>query len=149
MFEWDYTTGDFEYVYWNITMLPSFCSALMNLFEGNQQLLNLYSEIQKPSDFFWLIQIILPGLTLVVVVGVGMLGYLTFGDRIQPLIIYNLPNNDKVSIFAKAFYILTISGSFVLIIQPIFRVIETSECYHKMNDCIKNISKKFDQMIAS
>ena len=78
-----------------------------------------------------------------------MLGYLTFGDRIESLIIYNLPNNDTVSIFAKAFYILTISGSFVLIIQPIFRVIETSECYHKISDCIQNLSKKLNEILFS
>lgn len=115
-YEWDYTKRDFEYVYWNVSMLPSFCSAMMNLYEGNQQLLNLYAEIQNPKHFFNLILGIFTFLSFIIVLGVGILGYLTFGDRIESLIIYNLPANDNISILAKAFYIATISGSFVLLI---------------------------------
>ena len=35
---------DREYVEWDVTAIPMFCSAMMNLFEGNQQILNLYAE---------------------------------------------------------------------------------------------------------
>ena len=33
-----------KYVYWNLSMLPAFSATMMNLFEGNQQILNLYAE---------------------------------------------------------------------------------------------------------
>ena len=29
------TKKDREYEYWNFTMLPAFCAAMMNMFEGN------------------------------------------------------------------------------------------------------------------
>ena len=64
-------------------------------------------------------------------IGIGLLGYITFGDTIQSMIIYNLPYNDTVSIIAKMSYILTISGSFVIVIQPLFQIIEKSEAYTK------------------
>lgn len=137
-YDWNYTKSDYDYVYWNVSMLPSFCSAMMNLYEGNQQLLNLYAEIEKPKDFFKLITMIFTVLSLTVVMGVGLLGYLTFGDRIESLIIYNLPTNDNVSIMAKAFYIATIAGSFVLVIQPLFHLVETSQWYKIVNEWLHN-----------
>lgn len=79
-------------------------------------------------------------LSLLLVMGVGLLGYLTFGDRIESLIIYNLPTNDNVSIMAKAFYIATISGSFVLVIQPLFYLLETSKSYKFVNEWLHNSS---------
>lgn len=65
--------------------------------------------------------------------GVGLLGYFTFGDRIESLLIYNLPTNDHVSVMAKAFYIATITGSFVLLIQPLFHLVESSKIYSDIN----------------
>ena len=72
-------------------------------------------------------------LSTFLVMGVGLLGYVTFGDRIESLIIYNLPTNDNVSIMAKAFYIATIAGSFVLVIQPLFHLLENSSTYKLVN----------------
>jgi len=88
----DIKNTDFQYLFWNISMLPSFCSAMMNLFEGNQQILNLYAEAESPKKFFKLIMSIFIILTFTIVLGVGILGYVTFGDTVQSLIIYNLPN---------------------------------------------------------
>lgn len=60
---------------------------------------------------------------------VGYLGYFAFGSTSKSLILYNLPSDDPLSLVAQAFYILTIAGSFVLMLQPIFHVIENSEWY--------------------
>jgi len=38
------TEEDREYKYWDTIMVPIFCATMMTLFEGNQQILNLYSE---------------------------------------------------------------------------------------------------------
>ena len=68
-------------------------------------------------------------LTLAIACTVGYTGYLAFGSGCKSVIIYNLPAHDTSSIITKIFYLITICGSFVLVIQPIFHVIETSNFY--------------------
>lgn len=116
-------------------MLPIFCAAMMSLFEGNQQILNLYSETDKPQNFFLITLICIIGLTVFVAVTVGYLGYLAFGNSVKGVILYSLPNDDPAAITAKLCYILTIMGSFVLVIQPIFYIIESSGWYRKTSTC--------------
>jgi hypothetical protein len=41
-----------------------------------------------------------------------------------------LPNDNPAATAAKIFYILTIAGSFVLVVNPIFYVIEQSNWYN-------------------
>ena len=89
---------------------------MMTLFEGNQQILNVYSEADKPQDFFMITMAIILILTVLIASTVGYLGYLAFGATTKSLILYNLPNDDPLSITAKICYILTITGSFVLVI---------------------------------
>jgi len=60
---------------------------------------------------------------------VGYVGYYAFGNASKSVIIFNLPAHDTASIITKLFYIITICGSFVLVIQPIFHVIETTNWY--------------------
>lgn len=60
---------------------------------------------------------------------VGYLGYFAFGNTVKSVILYNLPSEDPASIIAQIFYILTITGSYVLLVQPIFHVIESSSLY--------------------
>jgi hypothetical protein len=54
------------------------------------------------------------------------MGYLAFGDQVSSVVIYNLPPNDVMSILAKSFYVFTVMGSYVIVIQPIFYIIEES-----------------------
>ena len=42
------TEEDRDYKIFDGMMVPVFCAAMMSLFEGNQQILNLYSEADKP-----------------------------------------------------------------------------------------------------
>jgi amino acid permease len=59
----------------------------------------------------------------------GFLGYFAFGSTTDTVILLNLPNNSWVGIAAKLFYCFTIMGSFVLLIQPIFYIMERSNWY--------------------
>jgi amino acid permease len=68
-------------------------------------------------------------LTCLIASSVGYVGYLAFGATTKSIILYNLPNDDPLSITAKICYIFTIMGSFVLVIQPIFYVLEGSNWY--------------------
>ena len=52
----------------------------------------------------------------VVVMAIGIMGYVSFGSTVQSLIIYNLPSREPLSIASKVFQIISICGSFVLLI---------------------------------
>jgi amino acid permease len=75
------------------------------------------------------------GLTVFVAATVGYLGYLAFGNSVKGVILYSLPNDDPAAITAKICYVLTIMGSFVLLIQPIFYIIESSNWYRATSSC--------------
>ena len=71
-------------------------------------------------------------LALIVAVGIGYVGYLAFGDEVKSVILYNLPNEDPLSVIAKICYILTIIGSFVIVANPVFTVIEKANWYKSL-----------------
>jgi len=50
----------------------------------------------------------------------GYVGYITFGTEVDTIILYNLPLKSGICIAAKALFVLTIAGSFVIITQPVF-----------------------------
>lgn len=91
------------------------CSTVMFLFEGSQQLLNVYAEADKPQNFFATSISIVVFLTVFVGIGLGLIGYLAFGATTKSIILYNLPNNDPLSVIAKVGYIFTVMGSFVIV----------------------------------
>lgn len=113
-------------------MVPVFAATMMCLFEGNQQILNIYAEVDSPADFFMIIVICISLLTVFVAVAIGYFGYLAFGEKTKSVILFNLPNDDPASIVAKIFYVLTIMGSFVIVANPVFKVIEKSGWYRSL-----------------
>ena len=123
---------DFELNYWNLQMLPAFSATMMNLFEGNQQILNLYAEVDSPSTFFPLIVFIFVFFLLTIAIVLGLLGYIAFGKETKSVIIFNLPPKDPFSIAAKLFYLVTIAGSFALISLPVFYVVERWPAYRRL-----------------
>jgi len=91
--------------------------------------LNIYSEADRPQDFFVLTTSIIIFVAVFIAAAIGYLGYLAFGSTTKSVILYNLPNHEPLSITAKCLYIFTIMGSFVIVIQPIYYVIERTEWY--------------------
>jgi amino acid permease len=129
------TDEDRDYVYFDPYMVPVVVATLNALFEGNQQILNIYAETHAPSKFFNIALWVVITCTLLIAVSVGYTGYLAFGNKVKSVIIYNLPYEDPMAITIKFFYLLTIAGSFVLISQPIFRVIENTVFYKSGKCC--------------
>ena len=123
------TDEDRDYKYWDWLMIPLFCSSYMNVFEGNQQVLNIYSQTQKPRYFFLTAATVITIVSFILALIVGYLGYFAFGNATKSLILYNLPSEDPLSVTAQLFYILTIAGAYILLSQPIFHVIESSSWY--------------------
>ena len=81
-----------EYKYMDVSNIPVFCASMMTLFEGNQQILNLYAETNKPKKFYAIVTSSFVFLLIAVAICVGILGYLAYGDKCMTLILYNLPN---------------------------------------------------------
>ena len=59
----------------------------------------------------------------------GLFSYLTFGSSIQSIVLFNLPSDDPVSVGTKLCYFFTIMGSYVILIQPVFSLIESKKWY--------------------
>jgi len=112
-------------------MLPVFCANMMSLFEGNQMILNIYSEADAPSTFFTQVASIIVFVALFIAGLIGYIGYFAYGNTTKSVILYNLPNDDTASVTAKCLYILCVCGSFVLLIQPIFSIVERSGWYNQ------------------
>ena len=74
------TEDDREYLLLDVGAIPMFSAAMMTLFEGNQQILNIYSEAQDPQDFFPTLVILFLLMLIFIAFLVGVLGYLAFGN---------------------------------------------------------------------
>lgn len=136
------TEEDRTYNSWDWLMIPVFCATMMTLFEGNQQILNLYAEADEPQNFFTIALICIIILTVFIAALVGYLGYLAFGETTKSVILFNLPNEDPASITAKICYVLTIMGSFVIIINPVFTTIERANWYKYCAGTLKEEEQK-------
>ena len=75
-----------------------------------------------------------------------MAGYLAFGATVDEIILYNLPDRDTTSVIAKIFYIFCISGSYVILSQPGFYVVENSTWYQNL---VHPKSEKFFQNLRA
>jgi amino acid permease len=91
--------------------------------------LNLYSESSKPRSFFTITAVVVVSVTFFLALTVGYLGYFAFGNSTKSLILYNLPSDDPISVTAQICYVLTIMGSYVLLVRPIFHIIESAKWY--------------------
>jgi len=78
--------------------------------------LNLYAEADSPKDFYTTLIVLFIFMLVLFGVGLGSLGYLAFGNSCKSVILYNLPNGNPEAIVAKVFYIITLMGSYVIVI---------------------------------
>ena len=104
--------------------IPFYFGMTMCLFEGNGMILNLYAEVDKPQKFPLQFGIVLTTITFIAIV-VGSLSYFTYGNSIESIILYNLPHHEVISVVTKFLYVLTIMGIYVLLLFPVYKVIES------------------------
>jgi hypothetical protein len=106
---------DRDFNYWDTVMVPIFIAQFINVFEGGQNVINLYSEAQRPQDF---LKILFPGIFImnyIVPLGAGYASYFAFGHATKACILYSLPAGELLSSIASLFFILSIMGSYVLL----------------------------------
>lgn len=56
------------------------------------------------------------GIVVGLMAGFGTFSYLAFGDTLQPVVLYNLPDEDAMSVATKMCYFITIMGSYAMLI---------------------------------
>ena len=122
------TTDDLKYRYWEWDQMILGISAFMSIFEGNSSILTVYAEADKPKQFAGIVMSVYVMLALAFA-SWGILSYYAFGNTLTDIILIILPSHDGLSIAAKIIYSLNICGSYILMIQPIFSVIENYQCY--------------------
>ena len=106
---------DFDYKYMNWSSLPSVASVFMALYEGTSVVITIYSETSEPKQF---VRNVILGYSFVAVFGIlfGYFSYLSLGSKIDDIILLVLPNGSRWSIFCKMMYLVTIMGSYVIMI---------------------------------
>ena len=124
----NFTGADLTYKYWDWSQMILGLSAFMSIFEGNSAILTVYAEADKPKQFSGIVMSVYLILALSFA-SWGILSYLAFGNTLNDLILIVLPTHNNVSIAAKLIYSLNICGSYVLMIQPIFSVMENYRSY--------------------
>jgi len=83
------------------------------LFEMNVSLLNVYAEHRHPREMFSS-TIKTHIITVALACLVGWLSYYAFGDKVQSIVLYDLPEGKPFTIMTQVFYMLNIMGFFVL-----------------------------------
>ena len=114
---------DFNYKYIEWCNLPMVASTFMALYEGNSIIVSIYAETAEPKHF---VRDVISGYAVVATFAIlfGYFSYLTLGDKITDIILLVLPTNSDAAVICKIMYLFTIMGSYVLIIQPIFNILE-------------------------
>ena len=75
------TDKDESYKYWDSSMLPLFMAGVMNVYEGNMVILNIYAEHSNPKNFFCVLAT--SQVVITVLIGsMATLGYLAFGTAV-------------------------------------------------------------------
>ncbi len=85
------------------------------MFEGSSVVITIYSEASEPKHF---VRNVILAYTIVAAFGIffGYFSYLSLGDKINDIILLVLPNNSAWSIYCKMLYLVTIMGSYVIMI---------------------------------
>lgn len=121
-----------EHLYLNPSNLILFMSTFMCIFEGNTSILSLYSETKQPKNFIP-INICSQICLIIMFFFSSLLGYLTFGKTLRSVVLLNLPSEDPLTLATQSFYMVTIMGSYVILIQPVFNVIENYKWYKSID----------------
>ena len=106
---------DFAYKYIDWSRVPIVSSVFMAMYEGTSVVITIYSETSEPKHF---VRNVVLGYSFVAVFGIlfGYYSYLTLGSKINDIILIVLPNGNRWAILCKIMYLITIMGSYVIMI---------------------------------
>jgi hypothetical protein len=96
-----------------LSAFPLFMGQSIVLFEANASLLNVYAEHRYPKQMYT--STVKMHIVIVVLAClVGWLSYYAFGDEVQEIVLYDLPEGKPFTILTQIFYMLNVMGCFVL-----------------------------------
>lgn len=114
-----------DLVYWiNLDKFPLFIGTAIFAYEGIGLILPISSSMSKPQDFSRILSLVILVIGVVMMI-IGVLGYLAFGEHTATIIFNNLdaahsPSTKSVQIL----YVCAIAFSFPLTVYPSIRITE-------------------------
>jgi len=137
--------NDFNYKYIEWANLPIVASTFMALYEGNSIIVSIYSETAEPKHF---VRDVIVGYSAVATFAIlfGYFSYLTLGDKITDIILLVLPTNSHWAVIGKIMYLFTIMGSYVLMIQPIFNILENFKRFKEFDLVSEELKFYFERI---
>lgn len=127
-YEWLITNGgafgpDIKY-WFNQSEFSVFIGVAIFAFEGIGLIIPIQESMVYPNHFPWVLGKVLLTISAVFI-GMGTLGYVTFGLNIQTVILLNLPQDSPFVIMIQLLYSLAILLSTPLQLFPAIRLIES------------------------
>ena len=62
-----------------------------------------------------------------IVISLCVVSYLAYGNMIQDIVLYNMPQHSNMARLIELMYMLNIVGSFTICIQPVYALLEKTE----------------------
>lgn len=82
----------YDFEYFNFAHFPLFLGEILAIFEGNAGILNIYSQHSEPRQMF--LNTIWTHITVgLMVISLCAVSYLAYGNMIQDIVLYNLPQH--------------------------------------------------------
>ncbi|EMG49528.1 AVT4 Vacuolar amino acid transporter 4 [Candida maltosa Xu316] len=120
-------SGDFgnhiEYVF-NESSFSLFIGTAIFAFEGIGLIIPIQESMIYPNNFPKVLGQVIFSIAVIMII-VGSLGYLTFGERVQTVILLNLPQDSPMVIITQLLYSLAILLSTPLQLFPAIRLLES------------------------
>lgn len=92
-------------------------------FEGIGLIIPVQQSMRHPQNFPLVLAAVIV-VCVVLFVGIGSLGYLTYGEKVQTVVIMNLPQTSPAVISIQLFYAMAIMLSVPLQLLPAIRILE-------------------------
>ena len=73
--------------------------------------MNLYSEAENPSNFYPIVSMSSFVLLQILIMPVGIMGSLAFGNKVGSVLIYNMPPKNGLALAARIMFMICIMGS--------------------------------------
>ncbi|KAI8876038.1 hypothetical protein K501DRAFT_232704 [Backusella circina FSU 941] len=118
-----FTQGVAQVELWNPTLFPLFIGTAAFTFEGIGLVIPITESMKEPKKFPQVLKRTLCTIT-VLFISIGAISYMTFGEKVETIILLNLPSKDPIVSSIQTLYSLAICLSIPLQLFPAIRIME-------------------------
>ncbi|ORX65237.1 hypothetical protein DL89DRAFT_271200 [Linderina pennispora] len=115
--------GSAPIMHYNPVRFPLLVGTAVYSFEGITLVIPILESLKEKKDFSWVLTSAIT-LCLGLFLCVGSLSYMTFGDRVEAVVLLNLPNESSWTILVQLFYSVAILFSMPLQLFPAVKIVE-------------------------